>query len=205
MGAPGSGKGTQSRALTETLKIPAVSTGEMLRAAIAGGSETGKQAQLYINDGKLVPDGVIIDIVLHRLGRKDCENGYILDGFPRTAAQAEAMAASGMEIDAALFIDASDEVVTRRICGRRVCGCGAIYHTEFKPPRKDGVCDVCGSTLTVRDDDKPETIAERLRVYHEQTAPVIAYYREKGKLISVTSRDDVEETTKAVLDALNRG
>lgn len=205
MGAPGSGKGTQSEILTEELSIPAISTGAMLRTAIAEGTEVGKEASKYINDGKLVPDEVMINLVLDRISKDDCANGYILDGFPRTLAQAEAMTDAGIEIDTALMIDVEDEAIMGRLGGRRVCGkCGATYHTQFKPSSKGDKCEVCGEELTIRDDDKPETIANRLKIYHETTAPVIDYYREMGKLTVVKAVEGVEATTELVLKALGK-
>ena len=205
MGAPGSGKGTQSEILTEALSIPAISTGAMLRAAIAEGTEVGKEASKYINDGKLVPDEVMINLVLDRISKDDCANGYILDGFPRTLAQAEAMTDAGIDIDTALMIDVEDEAIMGRLGGRRVCGkCGATYHTEFKPSSKGDKCEVCGEALTIREDDKPETIANRLKIYHETTAPVIEYYREMGKLTVVKAVEGVEATTELVLKALSK-
>ena len=205
MGAPGSGKGTQSEILTEKLSIPAISTGAMLRAAIAEGTEVGKEASKYINDGKLVPDEVMINLVLDRISKEDCANGYILDGFPRTLAQAEAMTDAGIEIDTALMIDVEDEAIMGRLGGRRVCGkCGATYHTKFKPSSKGDKCEVCGEELTIREDDKPETIANRLKIYHETTAPVIDYYREMGKLTTVKAVEGVEATTELVLKALGK-
>lgn len=205
MGAPGSGKGTQAASLIEKLNIPAISTGAMLRAAIADGTELGRTAQEYINDGKLVPDDIIIGVVLKRINQKDCENGYILDGFPRTLAQAEAMDKAGIDIDIALFIDVSDEIIMKRLSGRRICSCGATYHTEFKPSAKGDNCEVCGKTLIIREDDKPETIAKRLKIYYEQTAPVVNYFSEKGKLISVKTEFGIEETNQLVLKAIGRG
>lgn len=205
MGAPGSGKGTQSESLTEVLNIPAISTGAMLRTAISEGTEIGMKAQQFINDGKLVPDEVMIGVVLERLNHKDCENGYILDGFPRTIAQAEAMSKAGINIDIALFIDVKDDIIMKRLGGRRVCNCGAIYHIQSKPSATGDKCEVCGEPLTVREDDKPETIANRLKIYHEQTAPVIQYYKNMGKLITVETEVGVDETTKLVLNAIDRG
>ncbi len=205
MGAPGSGKGTQAESLVKRLSIPSISTGDMLRSAIAEGTETGKQAGRYIKDGKLVPDEVIIGIVIERIGREDCKAGYMLDGFPRTLGQAEAMAKEGIDIDAALFLDVPDEVIMKRLGGRRVCSCGSIYHVVSKPSSKGDVCEVCGKPLTVREDDKPETIAKRLEIYHVQTKPVIDYYAAQGKLLTVDGTRNVEETTELVLSLIGRG
>lgn len=199
MGAPGSGKGTQSESLSKKLNIPAISTGAMLRDAVANGTETGKAAQEYISQGKLVPDDVMIGIVLQRLGMKDCERGYILDGFPRTLAQAEAMDKAGIITDVAIFMDASDQVIMKRLSGRRVCPkCGATYHITSMPSAKGDKCQVCESPLAIRDDDKPETIEKRLSVYRQQTAPVIEYYRQKNKLLTVNADDEVENITAFV-------
>jgi len=203
MGAPGSGKGTQSEILVEMLGIPAISTGAMLRAAIADNTEIGKQAARYINDGKLIPDDVMINVVLERLSHEDCKNGYILDGFPRTFAQAEAMASAGIEIDMALMIDVADETIIGRLGGRRVCSnCEASYHIIYKPSSKGEICEACGGNLIIRDDDNVETIKKRLEIYHTSTAPVIEYYASKGKLITVNGCEEVSETTELVLNAV---
>lgn len=203
MGAPGSGKGTQSEILVEMLGIPAISTGAMLRAAIADNTEIGKQAAKYINDGKLIPDEVMINVVLERLSNEDCKNGYILDGFPRTFAQAEAMTTAGIEIDMALRIEVADEVIIGRLGGRRVCSnCEASYHIIYKPSSKGEICEVCGGNLIIRDDDNVETIKKRLEIYHELTAPVIEYYAKIGKLITVNGCEEVDDTTKLVLSAV---
>lgn len=205
MGAPGSGKGTQSEILVNKLGIPTISTGAMLRAAIAEGTEVGKEASKYINDGKLVPDSVMIDLVLDRISKDDCKNGYILDGFPRTLAQAEAMTAANIDIDCALMIDVADEDIIARIGGRRVCSkCGATYHTKFKPSSKGDVCEQCDGKLEIRADDAPETVVSRLETYHKMTAPVIDYYDKMGKLIAVKAVEGVEETTELVLKALGK-
>ena len=205
MGAPGSGKGTQSEILVKKLGIPTISTGAMLRAAIAEGTEVGNEASKYINDGKLVPDSVMIDLVLDRIAKDDCKDGYILDGFPRTLAQAEAMTEAGIDIDCALMIDVADEDIIARIGGRRVCAkCGATYHTKFKPSSKGELCEVCDGKLEIRADDAPETVVSRLETYHSMTAPVIDYYDKLGKLVSVKAVEGVEETTELVLKALGR-
>lgn len=205
MGAPGSGKGTQSEILVKKLGIPTISTGAMLRAAIAEGTEVGKEASKYINDGKLVPDSVMIDLVLDRIAKDDCKDGYILDGFPRTLAQAEAMTEAGIDIDCALMIDVADEDIIARIGGRRVCAkCGATYHTKFKPSSKGELCEACDGKLEIRADDAPETVVSRLETYHSMTAPVIDYYGKLGKLVSVKAVKGVEETTELVLKALGK-
>lgn len=205
MGAPGSGKGTQSDILIKKLGIPTISTGAMLRAAIADGTSVGKVAEQYINDGKLVPDSVMIDLVLDRVSKDDCKDGYMLDGFPRTIAQAEAMDKAGIDIDCVLLIDVADEDIISRISGRRVCAkCGATYHVEFNPSSKGDKCDQCDGELTVRPDDAPETVVSRLKTYHEVTAPVIDYYENKGKLVTVKAVQGVAETTELVLKALGK-
>ncbi|MBR0276917.1 MAG: adenylate kinase [Clostridia bacterium] len=205
MGAPGSGKGTQSEILVRKLKIPAISTGAMLRTAIAEGTDVGKEAEKYINDGNLVPDEIMISLVLDRISKSDCKDGYILDGFPRTLAQAKAMTEAGINIDFALMIDVPDQDITDRIGGRRVCPkCGATYHIKFKPSSKGEFCDQCGGKLEVRADDAPETVLSRLKTYHEITAPVINYYKDMGKLVTVKAVNGVEETTVLVLEALGK-
>lgn len=205
MGAPGSGKGTQSEILVKKLGIPTISTGAMLRAAMADGTPVGKEAEKYINDGKLVPDSVMIDLVLDRISKDDCSKGYILDGFPRTLAQAEAMTKAGINIDCALMIDVADEDIISRIGGRRVCSkCGATYHIKFKPSSKGDICENCDGSLEIRADDAPETVISRLKTYHEMTAPVIDYYDKMGKLVSVKAVEGVEETTELVLKALGK-
>lgn len=206
MGAPGSGKGTQAELLVQRFGIPSISTGAMLRAAIAEGSAIGRQAQLYIDDGKLVPDSVMIDLVLSRIAQADCENGYILDGFPRTLAQAIAMDKSAITIDTVLMIELPDGEIIDRIAGRRVCGkCGATYHIKHKPSQKGELCELCGGKLGIRADDTEETIKKRLDIYHEVTAPVIAFYKDKGILVTIQSVSGVAETSKQVIAALGVG
>lgn len=204
MGAPGSGKGTQSEILVKKFNVPVISTGTMLRNAISQGTPLGKEAEKYISDGKLVPDEVIIGVVMERLLSKDMENGYILDGFPRTLAQAKAMDEAGIEIDAALLISVSDEEIIKRLSGRRVCSCGATYHIEHNPSLKGEACQVCGKPLYIRDDDKPETIASRLKVYHQVTEPVVEYYKNKGKLIEVEAEGSIQDTTAKVMAAMSQ-
>lgn len=201
MGAPGCGKGTQSEILAKTLKIPTISTGAMLREAIAKGTEVGKEAAMYINDGKLVPDNTIINVVLDRVAQDDCKNGYILDGFPRTLAQAEAMEKAGIKTDVVLMLDVDKDVIVNRLAGRRVCSkCPATYHITDNPSKSGDKCDVCGAPLITRDDDNPETIKHRLEIYAQSTAPVIDYYGDK--VVKVKSVGTVEETTKSILEAL---
>lgn len=203
LGAPGAGKGTQAEVLSEKLAIPTISTGAMIRQAIKNGTEVGLKAKDYIDKGLLVPDSAIIDIIKERLKEDDCKNGFILDGFPRTIAQAEALDEFGIEIDTALSLEVDDEVIVKRLSGRRECSaCAATYHVDSKPPVKEGICDKCGAALTTRNDDKPETIISRLEVYHEQTEPLKDFYEKKGKLTKVVGQETVEETTVCVLKAL---
>ena len=186
LGAPGAGKGTQAEIISEKYNIPTISTGNIIRAAIKNGTEMGLKAKSYIDAGNLVPDEVVIGIIKERLAEDDCKNGFILDGFPRTIPQAEALDKMGFEIDHALSIEVDDAEIIKRMSGRRVCsGCGASYHTEFKKPEKEGVCNICGGELVIRKDDEPETVMNRLKVYHEQTEPLKDYYKSCGKLITV--------------------
>ncbi|MBR7093167.1 MAG: adenylate kinase [Clostridia bacterium] len=204
LGAPGAGKGTQSEVISEYLHIPTISTGNMIREALKSGTEMGLQARRYVEAGQLVPDEVVIGIVRERLSREDCAGGYILDGFPRTIPQAEALERMGIEVDRVIEIAVSDEAITRRMSGRRVClKCGATYHLDYKKPKVDGVCDHCGDALVQRKDDRPETLQERLRVYHEQTEPLKGFYAAKGKLFVVEGQEKVEDTTRLTLAALN--
>jgi len=203
LGAPGAGKGTQAEIISEKYNIPTISTGNIIRAALKNGTEMGLKAKAYIDAGNLVPDDVVIGIIKERLAEDDCQNGYILDGFPRTIPQAEALDELGFKIDAALSIEVADEEIVKRMSGRRVCEkCGASYHTEFKKPTVDGVCNLCGAALVIRKDDEPETVKNRLGVYHEQTEPLKDYYKNCGKLLCVEGQDKVEDTTRLVLAAL---
>lgn len=203
LGAPGAGKGTQAEIISEKYNIPTISTGNIIRAALKNGTEMGLKAKSYIDAGNLVPDEVVIGIIKERLAEDDCKNGFILDGFPRTIPQAEALDKMGFEIDRALSIEVDDAEIIKRMSGRRVCGkCGASYHTEFKKPEKEGICNVCGAELVIRKDDEPETVMNRLKVYHEQTEPLKDYYKSCGKLITVEGQDKVEDTTALVLKAL---
>ena len=204
LGAPGAGKGTQAEIISEKYNIPTISTGNIIRAALKNGTEMGLKAKSYIDAGNLVPDDVVIGIIKERLAENDCQNGYILDGFPRTIPQAEALDELGFEIDAALSIEVADEEIVKRMSGRRVCEkCGASYHTEFKKPSKDGVCDACGGALVIRKDDEPDTVLDRLDIFHKQTEPLKSYYKSQGKLITVEGQSEVEDTTKLVLAALS--
>lgn len=203
LGAPGAGKGTQAEKICEKLSIPAISTGNMLREAMANGTEMGLKAKSFIDAGKLVPDEVVIGIINERLKQDDCRNGFILDGFPRTIPQAEALDEMGVRIDRVIDIEVADEKIASRLSGRRVClKCGATYHTEFKRPKTDGVCDACGETLVQRKDDMPETVLDRLKTYHEQTEPLKGYYEKKGILRVVEGQDEVADTTRLTFKAL---
>ena len=203
LGAPGAGKGTQAEIVCEKLNIPSISTGNILRAAMRDGTEMGKKAKSYVDSGALVPDDVIIGIVKERLAQPDCENGFVLDGVPRTVAQAEALEEMGVSIDKAVDIEVSDETIIGRLSGRRVCGaCGASYHLAAKPPVKEGVCDRCGGALIVRKDDEPATIRERLATYHPLTEPLVEFSRARGKFGVVEGQETGAETTKALLEKL---
>jgi adenylate kinase len=203
MGAPGAGKGTQSAKISAKYGIPAVSTGDMLRAAVKAETELGKSAKSYMDAGQLVPDEVVVGIVKDHLSTKACENGFILDGFPRTIPQAEALEAMGVKIDVVLSIEVPDETIIHRMSGRMVCHCGASYHVEYIKPQVEGICDKCGKELYVRDDDKAETVANRLKTYHAQTEPLKDFYAERGILKCVEGQDAVEETTALVFEALD--
>ena len=203
LGAPGAGKGTQAELLVNKLSIPAISTGNMLREAIANGTELGKKAKEYMDGGNLVPDELILGIVADRVAQPDCANGFILDGVPRTLAQAEALEAKGVKIDHVVSIEVDDSEIEGRMTGRRVCGkCGASYHIVANPPRVEGICDSCGGELVIRKDDTPETIAERLKIYHDQTEPLKDYYAAKGILRVVVGQEKVEDTTELTRQAI---
>ena len=204
LGAPGAGKGTQAEVISEALSIPQISTGNILREAVKNGTEFGLKAKAAMESGALVSDEVVIGILKDRIAQDDCKNGFILDGFPRTVPQAEALEAMGVNIDKVLSIDVPDADIQARISGRRVCEkCGASYHVDFKPTKVDGVCDKCGGNAVQRKDDAPETVIERLKTYHVQTAPLADFYAAKGKLTRVKGLDGVEATSKVVLEALN--
>ena len=203
LGAPGAGKGTQAEVICNHLSIPAISTGNIIRAALKAQTEMGRKAKDYIEKGLLVPDDVVIGIIRDRLAQDDCQNGFILDGFPRTVPQAEALDKMGVDIDLVIDIEVPDEKIAQRMAGRRVCAvCGASYHTLYKQPKEEGVCDSCGGALVQRKDDEAQTVLERLRVYHEQTEPLIAYYQAKGKLRVVEGQEAVADTTALTLKAL---
>lgn len=203
LGAPGAGKGTQAEILSDRLGVPTISTGNILRAAIQAGTPTGLEAKRYMDEGKLVPDSVIIGIVAQRLEQPDCAAGFILDGVPRTIGQAEALDAAGVTFDKVLSIEISDSEIEERMSGRRVCGsCGAPYHVKAKPPRQEGVCDSCGGALVQREDDKAETVRKRLEVYHAETEPLKGYYEGKGILTPVANQDTIEGTSQVIMEAL---
>ena len=205
MGAPGAGKGTQSEGISAKWKIPALSTGEILRAAIKEGTELGVLAKSYMDQGHLVPDEIVIGIIREYLSSDRCSNGFILDGFPRSIPQAEALDEMGVKIDAVLSIEVSDETIVERMSGRRICSsCGASYHVAYKAPKTEGVCDSCGAPLYIRDDDAAETVLSRLQTYHHTTEPLKEYYAAKGLLISVQGMERVEDTTAAVMTALSK-
>ena len=203
LGAPGAGKGTQAKLIAEKYNVPHISTGDIFRANIKNGTELGMEAKKYMDQGLLVPDELTVRILLDRVAQEDCRDGYVLDGFPRTIPQAEvldgALAELGDKIDFAINVDVPDENIIRRMGGRRAClSCGATYHIEFIPPKSEGLCDACGKELVLRDDDKPETVKNRLEVYHKQTQPLIDYYQEKGILRSVDGTVAMEEVFAAI-------
>ncbi len=203
LGAPGAGKGTQAAVLSEHFGIPTISTGNMIREALKNGTEMGLKAKAFMDEGKLVPDEVVIGIVKERLSEDDCKNGFILDGFPRTIPQAEALDEMGVDIQHVVNIDIADERIVNRMSGRRVCeGCGRPYHLVNLKPQKDGICDDCGGTLVQRKDDHPDTVLARLDVYHKETEPLVAYYEKQGKLVNVPGVDDVVTTKNAILKAI---
>ena len=209
LGAPGAGKGTQAKMIAEKYSVPHVSTGDIFRANIKNGTELGKEAKKYMDQGLLVPDELTVKILLDRVAQDDCKNGYVLDGFPRTIPQAQVLdkALSELDdaIDYAINVDVPDENIIRRMGGRRAClTCGATYHVEHIPPKKEGICDACGSELVLRDDDKPETVKNRLDVYHKQTQPLIDFYEAKGILKSVDGTVPMEDVFAAITEILGK-
>ena len=207
LGAPGAGKGTQAKQIAAKYSIPHISTGDIFRANIKNGTELGKKAKEYMDQGALVPDSLTCDLVMDRIKEKDCENGFVLDGFPRTIPQAEALTnalnAIGEKMDFAIDVDVPDENIVNRMSGRRAClGCGATYHIVSIPPKQEGICDTCGKELVLRDDDKPETVQKRLTVYHEQTQPLIDYYKNEGILHSVCGTVPMEEVFANIVSVL---
>lgn len=204
LGAPGAGKGTQAEVVAEKFAIPAISTGAIIREAIKNGTEMGKAAKSYTESGGLVPDEVVIGIIKERLEEDDCKGGFILDGFPRTVAQAEALDSMGIEMDVVVSIEVPDEKIVERMSGRRVCEkCGASYHTLYKPSKDGTTCDKDGAPLILRRDDSPDVVLSRLSVYHDQTEPLKDYYASKGKLRLVVGQEEVADTTKLTLEAIN--
>lgn len=199
LGPPGAGKGTQAAKLSESLGIPTISTGHIIRQAMADGTPVGKIAEDYIKRGALLPDDVVAALVAERLKADDCKAGYILDGFPRTLVQAEIMDNTGIAVDRVIDIEVEDDAIVKRMSGRRVCGkCGASFHVEFNPPQQEGVCDACGEALSVRDDDAPEVVLKRLAVYHEQTEPLKAYYEKQKKLVEIDGEGSVDAIFRQV-------
>ena len=203
LGAPGAGKGTQAEIISKKLNIPTISTGNMLREAMRNGTELGRKVKNFMDNGQLVPDDVVIGIVEERVAREDCKNGYILDGMPRTIPQAAALEERGIHFDAVVSIEISDDVIEKRMSGRRVCGsCGASYHIVANPPKVEGVCNVCGSELVTRKDDKPETVRNRLKVFHAETEPLKHFYEMLGSLKLVEGNQPIDEATQDILATL---
>ena len=205
LGAPGAGKGTQAEIISETLRIPTISTGNIIREALKSGTELGRKAKGYMDSGQLVPDDIVIGIIRDRLAQPDCADGFILDGFPRTSPQAEALDRMGVAIDRVIEIEVADDTIARRVSGRRICpSCGSSYHVDYKRPTVEGICDRCGDTLVQRQDDRPDTVRERLSVYHEQTEPLKSYYAAAGKLFVVEGQEEIADTSRLVLAALEQ-
>lgn len=203
LGAPGAGKGTQAEIVCDHFKIPAISTGNILRAAVKDGTPMGVKAKSYMDAGALVPDDVIVGIVKERLQADDCKNGFVLDGMPRTIAQGEALEQMGVQIDKVLNLTVADEAIIQRMGGRRVCAaCGASYHITNKPSKREGVCDRCGGKLEIRKDDQPATVVDRLKAYHEQTEPLVDFYRSRGKLVEIPDQGSIEKTAALIMKAL---
>lgn len=207
LGAPGAGKGTQAKKIAGKYQIPHISTGDIFRANIKNGTELGNKAKSYMEQGMLVPDELTCDLVVDRIGQDDCANGYVLDGFPRTIPQAEALGAAlnkrGEKIDFAINVEVPDENIINRMGGRRAClACGCTYHVKYNPPKEEGICDVCGAKLVLRDDDKPETVKKRLDVYHEQTQPLIDFYEKAGVLKEVDGTQDMDAVFQAITEIL---
>ena len=207
LGAPGAGKGTQAKKIAEKYQIPHISTGDIFRANIKGGTELGMKAKTFMDQGMLVPDEITIGMLMDRIGQEDCVNGYVLDGFPRTIPQAEsltkALAERGEKVDYAINVDVPDENIINRMSGRRAClGCGATYHIKYNPPVKEGVCNTCGQNLVLRDDDKPETVKKRLDVYHQQTQPLIDYYKKAEVLAEVDGTQPMDAVFQGIVEIL---
>ena len=209
LGAPGAGKGTQAKKIAEKYSIPHISTGDIFRANIKNNTELGQKAKTYMDKGELVPDELVVDLIMDRFKEADCANGYVLDGFPRTIPQAEALdkalSANNEAVDFAINVEVPDENIINRMSGRRACvGCGATYHIQFNAPKVEGVCDTCGEKLILRDDDKPETVKNRLSVYHEQTQPLIDYYSKKGVLAEVDGTQAMDDVFNAIVNVLGK-
>lgn len=207
LGAPGAGKGTQAKKIAAKYGIPHISTGDIFRANIKNGTELGKKAKTYMDQGLLVPDELVVDLVVDRVNQDNCENGYVLDGFPRTIPQAEALTEAlekmGQKVDFAIDVNVPDENIVKRMGGRRACvTCGATYHMVYAPTKKEGICDTCGGELILRDDDKPETVQKRLNVYHDQTQPLIDYYTSQGILRTVDGTVDIDDVFRAITEFL---
>ena len=203
LGAPGAGKGTQAELLVERFSIPAISTGKMLREAIRNGSELGEAVREIMESGRLVPDETVLTLVSNRVARDDCKNGYILDGVPRTLSQAQALDTAGIVIDYVISIEVADEVIEKRMTGRRVCpGCGASYHIENNPPKTEGICDACANQLVIREDDAPHTVRNRLALYHEKTELLKNYYAQQGKLRLVEGNQSIQDANQEILAAI---
>ena len=207
LGAPGAGKGTQAKKIAAKYGIPHISTGDIFRANIKSGTELGKKAKTYMDQGLLVPDELVVDLVVDRVNQDDCTNGYVLDGFPRTIPQAEALTEAlekmGQKVDFAIDVNVPDENIVKRMGGRRACvTCGATYHMVYAPTKKEGICDTCGGELILRDDDKPETVQKRLNVYHDQTQPLIDYYTSQGILRTVDGTVDIDDVFRAITEFL---
>ena len=207
LGAPGAGKGTQAKKIAAKYGIPHISTGDIFRANIKNGTELGKKAKAFMDQGLLVPDELVVDLVVDRVNQDDCKNGYVLDGFPRTIPQAEALTEAlekmGQKVDFAIDVNVPDENIVKRMGGRRACvTCGATYHMVYAPTKKEGICDTCGGELILRDDDKPETVQKRLNVYHDQTQPLIDYYTSQGILRTVDGTVDIDDVFRAITEFL---
>ena len=209
LGAPGAGKGTQAKKIAAQYSIPHISTGDIFRANIKNNTELGQKAKTYMDKGELVPDSLVVDLIMDRFKEADCANGYVLDGFPRTIPQAEALdnalKANGEKVDFAINVEVPDENIINRMSGRRACvGCGATYHIKYNPTKVEGVCDACGEKLILRDDDKPETVKNRLSLYQEQTQPLIDYYNKAGVLAEVDGTKDMEDVFKDIVNILGK-
>lgn len=202
LGAPGAGKGTQAAKISEKYQIPTIATGDILRAELKAGTELGNQAKKYWEVGQLVPDSIVIGIIKKYLQGNNCKNGFILDGFPRSIPQAEALEAMGIHLDAVLSLEVPDQKIVERMSGRRVCSCGSSYHIVYNPPLKEGVCDRCGEALIIRADDAAETVEKRLETFHRETEPLKAFYAERNLLLTVDGQDEVADTTALVFQAL---